>query len=532
MCKGATYDDKTEPVLPAVVEDSLRRLGENQAKWSGLSVAAKLELLEAMLQILTQEMTLDQEWKALADWTAETLMGLDLDGPEGQAVAVAEAVLPMVTIKAQMEKLIEGYKAALGTSDNMKHYDSKMKPQVHQPSGQVYLPVYPITPKDNFDLLGAGMNVEWWLDPEQVQKVDQAPKPFHMEPFKDNVDEGVLVVLGAGNQSFLTLVDILDGLFVRQRTVFCKHNPLRGAGLDPICRKLFRPLYEQNFLGSCLDLKTLEANSALVYHSDVTAIHMTGGKPTHDAVVWGSTKEEQETNKQNNTPKLQAEMSSELGCITPWIMSFEPNASYTKAELQHHAQILVMGVYSNASSNCLAPKVVVMAEEWPQREEFQKLVQAEWQKLELPVAYYPGCQDRWNRYREKYASAVEWHGAESSKEDRRLSPPLLNNGQHGTEAVVLPLLCVDLKVDLSTKAGRESARNEYAFQHEPFCPVLTFVTLQNNNTTTTYLETAVDLCNNYIFGTLSTSMSVPKSLEKTCGVEMAIANVAVRLRRH
>lgn len=218
-------------------------------------------------------------------------------------------------------------------------------------------------------------------------------------------------------------------------------------------------------------------------------------------------------------------MSSELGCITPWIMAFEPNKSYTPAELQHHAEIVVAGVHNNASCNCLAPKVIVVAEEWPQREEFQKLVRKEWQKLDLPVAYYPGCKERWNKYKKAYADASEWNGAKN-KEGRGLSPPLLSNGKRGEEAVVLPLLVINLEVDLSTEAGRASAREEYAFQHEPFCPVLTFATLKTTaSSTTTFMELATDLCNKYIYGTLSCTISVPKSLEKNPGVEAAIAKL-------
>ena len=40
-----------------------------------------------------------------------------------------------------------------------------------------------------------------------------------------------------------------------------------------------------------------------------------------------------------------------------------------------------------ASANCNAPKVVVMAETWAQRHEFQEAVVKEWKNKPLPVAY-------------------------------------------------------------------------------------------------------------------------------------------------
>jgi hypothetical protein len=49
-------------------------------------------------------------------------------------------------------------------------------------------------------------------------------------------------------------------------------------------------------------------------------VHLTGGIHTHDALVWGSTPEIQEANKRNKSPVLKAQMFSELGAITPYIV--------------------------------------------------------------------------------------------------------------------------------------------------------------------------------------------------------------------
>ena len=80
---------------------------------------------------------------------------------------------------------------------------------------------------------------------------------------------------------------------------------------------------------------------------------MTGGKATHDAIVWGSTKQEQDNNKAAKKPKLSnAEMTSELGCVTPYIF---PDVEFTPEELKHQAHALIGGKWINGGASCNAP---------------------------------------------------------------------------------------------------------------------------------------------------------------------------------
>jgi hypothetical protein len=274
----------TNSILTQDVQDKLRKLNDRQEKWQYMPLSVKLLILQKLEQRCSEVVTME-DWEALGDWTAHKMMGLPRNTAEGRQYKSTEAVLPLLVVKPVLERLIEAYKMACDINPNKKTYDQKLVPRTAASNAeQVILDVFPLLGKDNFGPFG-GLNVEWWLDPEKVKSVNDAPRPFDLKHFNDNVDDGVLVVLGAGNQSFLTLVDLLEGLFVRQRTVLVKHHPLRGTGLDPIIRKLFQPLYDSGFLDSIMDLGTVESNSALVYHPLVKAIHMTGGKPTHDAIV-------------------------------------------------------------------------------------------------------------------------------------------------------------------------------------------------------------------------------------------------------
>jgi hypothetical protein len=86
---------------------------------------------------------------------------------------------------------------------------------------------------------------------------------------------------------------------------------------------------------------------------------MTGGTATHDMIVWGPTAAEQQRRKAAADPLLRVPISSELGCITPWVVF--PGAKWEQPELLHHARALAIAFMDNNSCNCLSPKVRPLA---------------------------------------------------------------------------------------------------------------------------------------------------------------------------
>jgi hypothetical protein len=286
MCSAGVKNLHGGPLGLEELENRLQTLSQNQLQWRDTSLTAKLEILKTLEKRCSEVVTIE-DWESLGGWAAHKMMGYPDNTAEGQFFKTTEAVLPFLVVKPILERLVEAYSMACSVNDNKNIYNKKLKPRTiarNWNMDQVIMDVFPLLTKDSFGPFGA-LNVEWWLDPSKVTLEDEAPEPFALESFSDKAERGVLVILGAGNQSFLTLVDLLEGLFVRQRTVLVKHHPLRGGGLDPLTRKLFAPLYEAGFLDSIQDLESVEANSALVYNPLVTAVHMTGGKSTHDAIV-------------------------------------------------------------------------------------------------------------------------------------------------------------------------------------------------------------------------------------------------------
>jgi hypothetical protein len=92
------------------------------------------------------------------------------------------------------------------------------------------------------------------------------------------------VLLAAGNQGMLAFCDALYLLFVENMTCVVKHNPVRAYNHEWMCT-LFAPLIRDGYFASVVG--GVDESRALVYDDLVDHVHMTGGKATHDAIVWG-----------------------------------------------------------------------------------------------------------------------------------------------------------------------------------------------------------------------------------------------------
>lgn len=105
---------------------------------------------------------------------------------------------------------------------------------------------------------------------------------------------------------------------------------------------------------------------ALVASKMISTIHMTGGKITHDIIVWGFGPKAEEL-KAAKTPLLEKPITSELGAVSPWIIV---PSDWSETELEHHAKTLAVAFTANNSCNCCAPSVLVLPKQWSQTEKF------------------------------------------------------------------------------------------------------------------------------------------------------------------
>ena len=81
-----------------------------------------------------------------------------------------------------------------------------------------------------------------------------------------------------------------------------------------------------------------------------------------------------------------------------------PGGVWTEEELLHHAGLLAMSFVSQNSCNCLAPKLVVLDKEWPQRQAFVDAVHAILRLFPALPPHYPGTTERYEGFRAAYST--------------------------------------------------------------------------------------------------------------------------------
>lgn len=461
-------------------EGRIKKLADKQSEWTALPLQTKTKLIKDVLSTLSAT-AMETMIEKMGNQDA-TMKGFSLSTAEGKFEATESASLYAIIVHSALSRLLTAYQNNNG--DKLKLSTTPVTKE-----DTLAVQTFPMNSADKFGPFAKATSHVW------VTKAQKEQAPFPVEAtLKAKETPGIMVVLGAGNQLFLSAVDCLNGLFVENSVVFLKHHPLRGHH-DGILRHILKPLIERGYFDSEVD-SGLERTKEIIYHPSVSRVHLTGGKAAHDAIVWGPS-------GKRSKPILKAQMTSELGCVTPWIVAPQ---SFSEKELDHQTKHLFMTMYSNAGANCNCPKLVILTKDWPQAETFVAKLKSEMKKSPVPVAYYPGSSERWNGYRKAYPKAFEI-GDTSTSSERKLS----------SEATLLPWLVIDsIDVDLKSQKGRESAAVEYAFRNEPFAPVVTIARVDS-------LEDAVTLANDYVYGSLS--CTVVASQSAATDVEQAITDL-------
>ena len=142
----------------------------------------------------------------------------------------------------------------------------------------------------------------------------------------------------------LSIADALYLLFVENMTCVVKHNPVRAYNHEWMC-VLFAPLIRAGYFASVLG--GVEESKLLLADARVDHVHMTGGKATHDAIVWGPGSAQREVNY------LGKPITSELGAVTPYVIG---PGEWSETELDHHARYFVTVMSQNNGCNCNAPR--------------------------------------------------------------------------------------------------------------------------------------------------------------------------------
>jgi acyl-CoA reductase-like NAD-dependent aldehyde dehydrogenase len=299
----------------------------------------------------------------------------------------------------------------------------------------------------------------------------------------------VALVLGAGNITAIAPMDSLYKLFVEDQVVLLKMNPVNAA-IGPVLEQAFRPLMADGWWQ--IVYGGADLGQYLCHHDQIDVVHITGSHQTHDAIVWGG--QEQAERRTTGQPKLAKPISSELGCVTPILVV---PGTWSASDLAWQARHVASMVAHNASFNCAAGKLLITAEGWPQRQQF--LAQVEQALADIPprYAYYPGAQERYQQFLDRYPQAQPLH-------DR-------------TETIVPWTLIADVPA----QAG------EYALSQEAFCGVLAEVSLKADSEAG-WLEQAVNFANQTVWGNLSCVVLVHPSTQQRFRAEFERAIAALR----
>jgi acyl-CoA reductase-like NAD-dependent aldehyde dehydrogenase len=341
--------------------------------------------------------------------------------------------------------------------------------------GQVVADVFPAGPLDN--VLYTGMKGEVWLQPHvTVEQAEAEIARVYRPGGKDS--GGTCLVLGAGNVSSIPPMDVLTKLFNDDRVAVLKMNPV-NEHLGPFIEAGLRPLIDRGFLAVVYGGR--EVGEVLTTHDRIDELHMTGSDKTFDAIVWGPGAAG-EKNKTAGTKLVDKSFSAELGSVSPVIVVPGP---WSASDIEYQADSIASMLVQNGGFNCVAARVLVTHGSWARRRDLLDGIRTSLGKAEQRVPYYPGAVERWERFVESHPQA-EWFGKE---------------GEGRVPFTLIP--------DVP-----ETEKDATAFRTEAFCGVFAETPLDAPLSIPTYLQKAVDFCNDTLWGTLSATIIVhPRSMK-------------------
>ncbi|MCP4249463.1 MAG: aldehyde dehydrogenase [bacterium] len=360
------------------------------------------------------------------------------------------------------------------------------------PNGQVAVRVFPDDLLDG--LLYRGFTADVWMEPGVTR--DNLSENVGLVHRRSDTVPGVALILGAGNVASIPTLDAIYKLFAEGRVTLIKLNPVNEY-LGPFIEEAFRELIEEGFLKLAYGGGAI--GSYLCHHDGIDEVHITGSERTHDLIVFGGGPEGA-ARKRDNRPLLRKPITSELGNVSPIIVV---PGEWSDADLQVHAENLATRMTQNGGFNCNAAKVIITHRDWPQRRQLLGRLRKVLTRLPTRPAYYPGAEERYERFTAAYPSAAR-----------------LGVRRPG---IVPPALATGLSPDDDGPAFRE----------ESFC-AFTVETALAGADTEEFVGAAVAFCNDRLHGTLNAGLVVhPRTRRELGGVtewaieELRYGSVAV-----
>lgn len=435
-----------------MIDWMIQRLLDAPVRKHGLSLERRIDLCRSCVETVMP--TVD-------DWIDAGARGKQCPN---RIDVMAEELLSGPLIAVRLLRLLEQSFSDLLLYGHTRLPQAEALPYERRIHGKSMLPIFPtLSLWDRLIFRGISADAIF------MERAD--PRKRHSDLYRQLQDTSVSkisLVLGAGNVSSVPFSDAIHKSLVCGHQVILKMNPV-NAYLKPIFERAFAPLFQEGLLVAIEG--DSQVGQALVDHPDVDDVHLTGSAHTHDRIVWGDDPREILARKEAGTPRLTKPVTSELGNVSPWIIV--PGVYSTK-ELTSQAMHLAASITNNAGFNCLATRVIVTCQNWPQRREFLRLLQQNLQSIPKRPAYYPGALERYRRFTQ----------TNIDPDDSGCLPYRLLESQ---------------SID----------QNPLVFQEESFTCVCVETPLASQ-TASQFLDEAVALCNLRLPGTLCASVSFPK----------------------
>ena len=286
------------------------------------------------------------------------------------------------------------------------------------------------------------------------------------------------LVLAAGNVASLGPRDVLYKLFVEDKVVIMKANPVNDY-LVPHWSRALKPLLDAGVL------RIVDGGAAvgeyLTAHPRIDEVHITGSDKTYDAVVFG-TGPEGARRKAADEPVLDKPVTAELGNVSPIIVV---PGKWSIPELRYQAEHVATMLVNNAGFNCISARVVVTHDAWPQRDAFIGALTQTLADIRTRRAYYPGAAER----RDAFVAAHP--EADSLGAGRPTRCP-------GPSSATCPPGAPTTSASTSSPSSGNWPR--------PLC---------RPRTRRAFLDAATEFCNDVVWGTLGATILVaPSSLKE------------------
>ena len=442
------------------IDRAIAELHRHRDEWAQVSIAQRLAYLQTCLN---RTLSVSPAWAQAACHAK----GID---PQSNLAGEEWIIGPISTVR-NLRLLITSLQAG----------GQLAPPKIdRREDGQFVARVLPANLLDR--ILWLGYRGEVWLEPNTM--------PTQGQIYRQPAASQVALILGAGNVSAIVAMDALSKLFSENQVVIIKMNPV-NAYIGTYLAQAFEPLVRDGFLR--IVYGGADVGEYLCQHPQIESIHITGSHRTHDAIVWGATEAQQQSRKAVHQPRITKPITSELGCVTPILVV---PGKWSKSDITFQARQVASTIAHNASFNCAAGQVLVMASGWTQRSEFLAAVRQELAAIPPRRAYYPGAQDRYRALLDRYPQ----------------SEPMGTGSSEIVPWTIIP--------DVPPLKG------EYALTEEAFCGILAEVTL-NVQTTPDFLTQAVDFANDCLWGTLSCTVLIDTQTQNQYRTELdqAIANL-------